>query len=116
MTKNAHEITLLNNKPLSLKINSKRNLNKIADELTSTKPNSRNGIKLAILVILILWVIAIGYALNKKLRRYLDTDRSSTLTQTRRGRFEMMTGRGFKKFKDEECKDTFDTVNFSYEK
>lgn len=79
-----------------------RNLNKIADEIKDTKPSPKNGIKVLILLVVVALIVLLCYFLNKKMRNYIDNDKSLALTQARQGRFNLLTKNSFVKFQDEE--------------
>jgi hypothetical protein len=83
-----------------------RNLD-IKKEITDTKHDNKNGIKLLVLIIFIVVIIAWCKFLSTKVRNFVENDRSSMMFPQRKGKLEVLTGSTvkFKKFKDDELKD-----------
>ena len=81
----------------------KRNLSKkdIKKEITDTKPNKKNGMKLLLLLVIVIIVISSCVFVSRKMKEYINSDESTFVAQQRKGKLELYQGQKFKKMKEE---------------
>lgn len=88
-----------------------RNL-KVEEVITETKNHNENGVKLLVLVVFIILILAGCRFFSRKIREYIENDRTVMITQRRRGKMDILTGAPikYKKFKDEDVKENLETL------
>lgn len=92
---------------------SKRNLGaeKIKEEITDTKPNKKNGIKLLLLLVIVVIIISSCVFVSKKMKEYINSEESAFVAQKRKGIIELYQGQKFKKMKEDPA-DNGNNVSF----
>ena len=84
----------------------------VANEITDTKPNEKNLVKLIFLVVCIIVIIVVWFFINRKMRNYLDKDSSDYEACLRKGRMHLYFGNEPKKTA-EQLKDSQSHIAFN---
>jgi len=82
---------------------------------TDSKPNKHNGIKLVILLVLIIIIVTGCYYLSRKMTNYIESEKTVTITQPRKGRLGLYKGLKFKRMEDEPGSEILNTSDFKYD-
>ena len=90
----------------------KRNLGskQIKEEITDTKPNKKNGIKLLLLLVIVVIIISSCVFVSKKMKEYINSEESA-FSSKRKGIIELYQGQKFKKMKEDPA-DNGNNVSF----